>query len=208
MVDVRHPLSLNTRRRLRAVGQTDLLIGIGTRLDVPIARWAPAPAGLKTARIDIDPAEHRRLKVDVAIVADAADAHAGTARPRWRRKDDPARAEAIARGEGRTTAPRSRRSSRSMSYMEVIREVLPEDGIVVDEVTQVGYIIWYGYPVHQPRTLITSGFSGTLGYGFPTALGVKVGNAGPPGGGGHRRRRLPVRRLRNWRRRSSSASTW
>ncbi len=64
--------------------------------------------------------------------------------------------------------------------MKVIREVLPDDGIVVDEVTQLGYIIWYGYPVHQPRRLISSGFSGTLGYGFPTALGVKVANPDRP----------------------------
>ncbi|MEO6624174.1 MAG: isocitrate lyase/phosphoenolpyruvate mutase family protein [Burkholderiaceae bacterium] len=59
-------------------------------------------------------------------------------------------------------------------FMKVLRDVLPADGIVVDEVTQLGYIIWYGYPVDQPRRLISSGFSGTLGYGFPTALGVKV----------------------------------
>ena len=64
------------------------------------------------------------------------------------------------------------------SMVEAIRETLPEDGIVVDEVTQLGYIVWYGYPVYRPRTLITSGFSGTLGYGFPTALGVKVANPG------------------------------
>ena len=64
--------------------------------------------------------------------------------------------------------------------MKVIREVLPDDGIVVDEVTQLGYIIWYGYPVHQPRRLVSSGFSGTLGYGFPTALGVKVANPDRP----------------------------
>ena len=57
--------------------------------------------------------------------------------------------------------------------MKVIRETLPDDGIVVDESTQLGYL-WYGYPVHQPRRLVSSGFSGTLGYGFPTALGVKV----------------------------------
>jgi acetolactate synthase-1/2/3 large subunit len=66
------------------------------------------------------------------------------------------------------------------SYMKVIRETLPDDGIVVDEVTQLGYIIWYGYPVHQPRRLVSSGFSGTLGYGFPTALGVKVANPDRP----------------------------
>ena len=62
-----------------------------------------------------------------------------------------------------------------MSYLEVIREVLPKDGILCDEMTQVGYVSWFGFPFHTPRTLITSGFSGTLGAGFPTALGVQVG---------------------------------
>jgi acetolactate synthase-1/2/3 large subunit len=46
--------------------------------------------------------------------------------------------------------------------------------------TQVGYVSWFGFPFHSPRTLITSGFSGTLGAGFPTALGVKVGQPNRP----------------------------
>jgi acetolactate synthase-1/2/3 large subunit len=33
-----------------------------------------------------------------------------------------------------------------------------------------------GYPIHQPGTLLNPGYQGTLGYGFPTALGVKVGS--------------------------------
>ena len=83
VVDSRHPLSLNTVGGFELWDKTDLLIGIGTRLDTPIARWAPAPAGLKTARIDLDPAEHRRLTVNVAIVADAADGTRASPPP-WR----------------------------------------------------------------------------------------------------------------------------
>ncbi len=174
VVDSRHPLSLNTVGGFQLWDKTDLLIGIGTRLDVPIARWAPAPSGLKVARIDIDPAEHRRLPVDVAIVADAADAtRALTAAAA--RNDDPARRKAVA-GAKATALAAIQKAQPQYGLVEAIRDVLPDDGIVVDEVTQVGYIVWYGYPVHQPRGLITSGFSGTLGYGFPTALGVKVAN--------------------------------
>ena len=47
VVDSRHPLSLNTVGGFELWDKTDLLIGIGTRLDMPIARWAPAPAGLR-----------------------------------------------------------------------------------------------------------------------------------------------------------------
>ena len=195
VVDSRHPLSLNTVGGFELWDKTDLLIGIGTRLDTPIARWAPAPAGLKTARIDLDPAEHRRLAVNVAIVADAADGtRALTAAVA--RKDGKDWRAAIATAKEAAQAAIAK-ADPQYSYMKVIRETLPDDGIVVDEVTQLGYIIWYGYPVHQPRRLVSSGFSGTLGYGFPTALGVKVGEPRPAGRVGDRRRRLPVRRLRS-----------
>ncbi|HKU96180.1 MAG TPA: thiamine pyrophosphate-dependent enzyme [Vineibacter sp.] len=174
VVDSRHPLSLNTVSGFQLWDKTDLLIGIGTRLDVPIARWAPAPSGLKIARIDIDPAEHRRQAVDVAIVADAADGARALADAVAQRKD-PAWTAAVSAAKEAALAA-IRKAQPQYGYIEAIRDVLPDDGIVVDEVTQLGYIAWYGYPVHQPRGLISSGFSGTLGYGFPTALGVKVAN--------------------------------
>jgi acetolactate synthase-1/2/3 large subunit len=179
VVDSRHKLSLNTVGGFELWDRnTDLLIGIGTRLDVPLARWAPAPAGLKTARIDIDPAEHRRQAVDVAIVADAAQGARALAAA-VKAKTDPARQAAIAAAKVAQQAA-IEKAEPLYSYMKVIRDLLPDDGIVVDEVTQLGYILWYGYPVHQPRRLISSGFSGTLGYGFPTALGVKVANPDRP----------------------------
>src|SRR5690606_20310885 len=53
--------------------ETDVLIGIGTRLEVPSWRWRWRPPSLKTVRIDVDPAEMRRLEPDAAIVADATD---------------------------------------------------------------------------------------------------------------------------------------
>ncbi|HLZ07850.1 MAG TPA: thiamine pyrophosphate-dependent enzyme, partial [Chloroflexota bacterium] len=57
-----------------------------------------------------------------------------------------------------------------------IRSELPDDGIAVADSTQVGYWSWGGFPVYQPRTFLTSGYQGTLGFGFPTALGAQVGN--------------------------------
>lgn len=46
----------------------------------------------------------------------------------------------------------------------------------MDEITQVGYAAWYGFPVYEPRHLVTSGYQCTLGYGYATALGVKAAN--------------------------------
>src|SRR5207253_6499563 len=63
------------------------------------------------------------------------------------------------------------------AYAMAIREALPDDGILVSESTQVGYWAQFGgFPVYHPRTLLTSGYQGTLGYGFATALGAQVGN--------------------------------
>jgi len=61
-----------------------------------------------------------------------------------------------------------------MAYLDVIREVLPRDGYFVEEICQVGFTSYFGFPVYKPRTYVTSGFQGTLGFGLPTALGVKV----------------------------------
>ena len=63
-----------------------------------------------------------------------------------------------------------------MQILKVIREELPEDGFLVDEVTQVGYASWFGFPVYRPRHFISSGYQGNLGYGYTTALGVQVAN--------------------------------
>ncbi len=67
-----------------------------------------------------------------------------------------------------------------VAYLRAIREVLPEEGIVTDEISQMGFTAWYAYPVYRPRTFITSGYQGTLGSGFPTALGVKVAHPDKP----------------------------
>jgi acetolactate synthase-1/2/3 large subunit len=50
--------------------------------------------------------------------------------------------------------------------------------VFVDELTQVGFASRIVMPVYRPRTFISTGYMGTLGYGFPTALGVKAVSAG------------------------------
>ncbi|WP_231860082.1 thiamine pyrophosphate-dependent enzyme [Bordetella parapertussis] len=64
------------------------------------------------------------------------------------------------------------------AYIRAMRDALPEDGIFVNELTQVGYLSRIAFPVHAPRTYIGPGYQGTLGYGFPVALGAAVGGAG------------------------------
>ena len=95
-----------------------------------------------------------------------------------------------------------------MAYLKILREVPPANAIVTDELSQVGFASWYGFPVYEPRTFITSGYQGTLGSGFPTALGAKVANPGQAGRRDHRRRRLHVRRAGTCRPPCSSRSAW
>ncbi len=178
IVDDRHKLGLTIPAAYRLWKQTDLLIAFGTRLEVPTLRWGALPPGLKIARIDIDPAEMRRLKVDVGIVADTADA-ARALTDAVTPREDAAHADAIARAKA-DAAQSIRKVQPQMSFLEAIRDVLPEDGIFCDEMTQVGYVSWFGFPFHTPRSLVTSGFSGTLGAGFPMALGVKVAHPDRP----------------------------
>lgn len=172
IVDDRHALGLSIAAAYKLWPQTDLLVAFGSRLEVPTSRWGATPPGLKIVRVDIDPSEMRRLRADVPIVADTADAACALTAAVTPRKDS-ARADTIARAKA-DAAQAIQKVQPQMSFLEAIRDVLPEDGILCDEMTQAGYVSWFGFPFHAPRTLITSGFSGTLGAGFPTALGVKV----------------------------------
>ncbi|WP_128924554.1 thiamine pyrophosphate-dependent enzyme [Bradyrhizobium guangxiense] len=178
-----HELGLTMAAAYKLWPTTDLMIAIGTRAELPASgfRWPYQPKGLKSIRIDIDPTEMRRLVVDTAIVADAragtadliaAVKKAGYTKGRGRREQI---REATA-----TTQAEIQRIQPQMAYLDILREVLPANAIVTDELSQVGFASWYGFPVYQPRTFITSGYQGTLGSGFPTALGAKVATPDKP----------------------------
>src|ERR1700710_2058435 len=67
-----HELGLTMAAAYRLWPKTDLMIGIGTRMELPTTfRWPFRPDGLKSVRIDIDPAEMRRLTVDAPVIAGA-----------------------------------------------------------------------------------------------------------------------------------------
>jgi acetolactate synthase-1/2/3 large subunit len=158
------------------------MIGIGTRLELPtMTRWPYRPEGLKSIRIDIDAAEMRRYPPDAAIVADAKAATAellaavnriGYVKSRDRR--------ATIRDASRAALKEIQQIQPQMAYLNILREVLPANAIVTDELSQVGFASWYGFPVYQTRTFISSGYQGTLGSGFPTALGAKVARPDRP----------------------------
>jgi acetolactate synthase-1/2/3 large subunit len=60
-----------------------------------------------------------------------------------------------------------------IAFLDAIRAELPEDGIFVDEVTQIGFAARLAFPVFKPRTFLSPGYQDNLGWGFATALGAQ-----------------------------------
>ncbi|WGW05305.1 thiamine pyrophosphate-dependent enzyme [Tropicibacter oceani] len=152
----------------------DLLIGIGSRLELQFMRWQWRPAGLKVIRIDIDPTEMVRLKPDLGLVGDAAEISAAlsVALDGHQAPDRTAEFQEI--------KARARKASEQvqpqMGYLDAIRGALPRDGFFVEEVSQMGFTARFGFPVFSPRQYVTCAYQDNLGFGYNTALGVKVAN--------------------------------
>jgi acetolactate synthase-1/2/3 large subunit len=177
-----HELGLTMAAAYKLWPNTDLMIGIGSRLELPtMSRWPYRPDGLKSIRIDIDPVEMRRFISDTAIVADARTATADLAAAVSKAGYSKTSGRRAAIREATASAQQEiQRIQPQMAYLNILREVLPTNAIVTDELSQFGFASWYGFPIYEPRTFITSGYQGTLGSGFPTALGAKVANPDKP----------------------------
>jgi acetolactate synthase-1/2/3 large subunit len=173
-VSDRHYLAARSVAGHRLWADADVVLAVGTRLLRPLTEWGVDDA-LTLIRIDIDPSEITRIhRPTVGIVADAGgalsalrDALAAIGTPRASRetalralKGDIDRLVATLRPQ--------------VDFLAAMREALPDDGIFVDEMTQVAYAARAAWPAYAPRTFITTGYQGTLGYGFATALGAKI----------------------------------
>jgi acetolactate synthase-1/2/3 large subunit len=177
IVSDHHYLSQTFPAGHRLWPEADVVLAVGTRLKYPRMHWG-TDADLKVIHIDIDPMQLTRIAAPtVGLAGDAQvtlrvliDDLAATNRKRESQKD---RLEALKGGLAREFADNIQPQ---MSYLDVLRSEMSEDAILVDEITQVGYASWYGFPVYAPRTLITSGYSGNLGYGLSTAIGAKIAN--------------------------------
>ncbi len=169
------PLSLLPPAAWHYWQNCDLLIGVGSRLELQHFRWRWMPKGLKVLRIDIDPTEMVRLKPDLGMVTgskaglQALIAALADLPLRPSRAEECATLRASAEEALKTVQPQE-------GYLRVIREVLPRDGFFVEEVSQVGFTARMVFPVYAPRQYVTCGYQDNLGFGFNTALGVKVGN--------------------------------
>lgn len=177
VIDDRHYLSQNLPAGHELWAQADAVLAIGTRLKMPLTMWG-VDDGLKIVHVDIDPNQIGRIHdPEIGIVGDASAVLAALGEALAQRKEShDSREKELAELKARKMAEIREHVGPQMAYLDVIRDVLPDDGIFVDEVTQVGFVSWYGFPVYRPRQFITAGHQGTLGYGYATALGVVAGN--------------------------------
>ncbi len=177
----RHDLAQNPIAGRELLPQADVVLAVGTRfVDPATSPWGLEP-GRGVVQLDIDPAEiGRNYPPTIGLEADAKAGLAAlverVARHNRRRPSREAELAELKRG----VAERARAVGPQAEYALAIRRELPDDGIFVSEMTQVGYWANLAFPVYRPRTYLTSGYQGTLGFGFPTALGAKVGNPGTP----------------------------
>lgn len=174
----RHPLALTALAGRAVFAHADVALIVGSRF-ADTQNGSPSWLGdnLKYIWLNIDPQAWTPPRhADVAIEADAALGLAALAaalpQARPSRDLDLAKARAWAEGLLQRNVPDL------MGWIRALRAALPDDGIFVNELTQVGYQTRSGFPVYAPGTYITPGYQGTLGYGFPTALGAAYGNPG------------------------------
>jgi acetolactate synthase-1/2/3 large subunit len=173
VLDARDPLSVTLPLAHDLWAETDVVLAVGTRLLIQLRQWG-IDRELKIIRVDADPEEHDRLhKPAVALTGDAAPILQSLKAelPAHNAKRPSRRAEM----QERQGAWRKRleKIGPQIAFLDAIRAELPEDGIFVDEVTQMGFAARIAFPVYKPRTFLSPGYQDPLGWGFATALGAQ-----------------------------------
>ncbi len=174
----RHALSLGAMRlRLNEdplagyIADCDVVLAVGTRF-----AYHQLFKNQKVVQIDVDEAEVGRNYADtVGLVGDAkATLEAlyttlSGSKPAWPSRQD----EIDALKRARRESPHAQLEPLA-GYLQAIRNAVPDDGVVISGMTQVGYYSRAYFPVYHPGTFLTSSYFGNLGYAYPTALGAKV----------------------------------
>jgi acetolactate synthase I/II/III large subunit len=173
VLDSRDALSVTLPLGRELWGEADLVLGVGTRLHLQQTMWG-MDDDLAIIRIDADGEEPARVRAPaLALIGDAKpilrrllDVLPAHNRARPSRRDEMQERQAKTRKRLEKLAPQ-------LAILAAIRTELPEDGIFVDEVTQMGFAARLALPVYKPRTFLSPGYQDNLGWGFATALGVQ-----------------------------------
>ncbi|MGI0090545.1 MAG: thiamine pyrophosphate-binding protein [Nitrososphaerales archaeon] len=160
------------------VPKADVIFAVGTRLFPPTWRLKFEP-GQRLIQVDIDSQEIcRNIQVALGINSDARSTLEQILKQLRVRNDSSSdwRAEELDDIKGRVRKDLKKYAPVQLSILETLRAELAGDAILVNCITNLGFWSSVCYKVLKPRTFITASYFGTLGYGFPTALGAKIGN--------------------------------
>ena len=171
----RHPLALFSLGGRAVLPHADVVLVAGSRfVDGHGHPFHTAP-NAKLIYLNLDEAAFvaprkpgLRILSDVRLGLEAILAALGALASRPSRASDVARVRAWERAQTQAIRPQA-------DYVAALRENIADDETLISELTQVGYFANIAYEAFLPGTYLTPGFQGTLGYGFPTALGVSIG---------------------------------
>jgi acetolactate synthase-1/2/3 large subunit len=169
-------LAQNQVGELELRPKADVVLVVGTRFLDNLSQPRPMNPETVILRIDIDPEEiERDITPTVSMVGDAKPALAALIDLLEQQVGGRPSRKAELEDLKKRVNERIKSILPQADFGRAMRNALPENGVVVSEMTQLGYWSNFAMPVYEPNTYITSGYQGTLGYGFPTALGAKVG---------------------------------
>jgi len=174
-----------TYRANMAVTHCDLLIAVGARFDDRITGDIDAfAARAKIVHMDIDPTSiSKNIPVDIPVVGDVKEILKEALRLlRERKTRKPSRsrwlADIKAWRDKHTLSYRMTDVIKPQYVVEKIYEVTGGDCIISTEVGQNQMWAAQYFKYNRPRMLLTSGGLGTMGYGFPAAIGAQVAAPG------------------------------
>jgi len=182
-----HPLSLGmvgmhgTIAANKIILEADVLLVAGLRFsDRTTGKLDMFCPEAKIIHIDVDSAEiGKNAKVDLPMVADAKmalEAIYQSLNQQMKTKESPwrKRVQVLKEEVQNKSNNNSKGKLKPADLLEQLRKDLPEDAIVTTEVGQNQMWAALHFKAYRPRTFISSGGLGTMGFGFPASLGAKV----------------------------------
>ncbi len=163
----------------------DLMIAVGARFDDRVTgRLDGFSPGSRKIHIDIDPSSiNKNVPVDVAVVGDAERSLEALLQA-WRRRGLGSRRQAVAGWWAQidrwraVDSLRFRQEGEGIKPQHAIRRlyafVKDKDPIITTDVGQHQMWAAQHFPIHKPLRWLTSGGLGTMGYGFPAAIGAQI----------------------------------
>jgi acetolactate synthase I/II/III large subunit len=173
VIPTAHPLFVHLAIGHDLWKDADVVVAIGTRLEWPVMHWKTDDA-MTFIKVDVDVDELDRHGLGtIGIAGDADEACRALI----------AALDGLERRPDRTADIAERRAEYlagidhlrpQLDFLAAIRDVLPDDGVFVEDVTQIGFAAHLAFDFRKPRTFQSSGPAGTLGAAYAQGLGAQV----------------------------------